>query len=187
MQEVDICITKLILTAVKSSRKENKMGESAQKISKANRGELINILQCAFAEEWLAYYQYWIGAKIAEGLERPQIEEEFNEHAKEELEHADMLAKRIIQLGDKPLLDPEQWKKYAKCKYENPSVADTKVLVAQNLAAERCAIARYQEICEMCHEKDFETFRMARKILKEEIEHEQEMEDFETDFKYYEK
>lgn len=161
------------------------MGELAQRISKINNEELLKILQCAFAEEWLAYYQYWIGAKIAEGLERPKIEQEFSEHAEEELKHADMLAERIIQLGDKPLLDPEEWKKYAKCRYEVPSIADTKVLVTQNLKAERCAIERYQQICEMCHGKDFETFRLAQKILKEEIAHEQEMEDFATDFQYY--
>ena len=161
------------------------MGVTAQKISTVDRDKLVNELQCAFAEEWLAFYQYWIGAKIAEGIDRPQIEAEFNEHAEEELKHADMLAKRIIQLGEKPLLNPEEWKKHARCQYEQPSIADTKVLVAQNLSAERCAILRYQQICEMSQNKDFETFRIARKILKEEIEHEQEMEDFEADFKYY--
>ena len=34
------------------------MGETAQHISKVNRGELLNILNVAFSEEWLAYYQY---------------------------------------------------------------------------------------------------------------------------------
>ncbi|MBR2274299.1 MAG: ferritin [Alphaproteobacteria bacterium] len=161
------------------------MGETAQKISKADKKELIEILQCAFAEEWLAYYQYWIGAKIAEGLERPKVEAEFNEHAAEELKHADWLADRLIQLGSQPLLNPEEWKRHAICQYEVPSNPDTKALVAQNLSSERCAIIRYQEICEMCHNTDYETFRMARKILKEELEHEQEMEDFKADFKYY--
>lgn len=161
------------------------MGEVAQRISKVDKDELINLLQCAYAEEWLAYYQYWVGAKVAEGLERPKVEAEFIEHAGEELKHADWLADRIIQLGAVPLLDPDEWKKNAKCRYEAPAVADTKTLVAQNLTAERCAIARYQQICEMCQGKDFETFRISRKILKEELEHEQEMEDFEADFKYY--
>ena len=163
------------------------MGDFAQKISKVDKKELLSILHCAFAEEWLAYYQYWIGAKIAEGLERPKVEAEFNEHAEEELKHAHWLADRIIQLGETPILDPKDWAMYAKCKYEVPDNADTKVLVAQNLAAERCAIERYQEICDMTENKDYETFRISRKILKEELEHEQEMEDFETDFKYYNK
>ena len=161
------------------------MGEYAQKISTANKKELIQLLKCAYAEEWLAYYQYWIGAKVAEGLERPHVEAEFKEHALEELKHADWLADRIIQLGDTPVLHPMDFEKYAKCKYEKPEIPDTKILVAQNLAAERCAIARYQEICEFSQDKDYETFRVSRKILKEELEHEQEMEDFEADFKYY--
>ena len=161
------------------------MGNFAQKISKVEKKDLIEILQCAFAEEWLAYYQYWIGAKIAEGLERPKVEAEFEEHATEELKHADWLADRLIQLGENPILDPKDWLKYAKCKYEKPENGDTKILVAQNLSSERCAIERYQQICEICQHKDYETFRLARKILKEELEHEQEMEDFETDFGYY--
>lgn len=161
------------------------MGEVAQKISKVDKDELIKILNCAFAEEWLAYYQYWIGAKVAEGLERPKVEAEFKEHAAEELKHADWLADRIIQLGETPILDPDEWKKQAKCKYEVPSNPDTKVLVEQNLIAERCAIARYQQICDLCQGKDYETFRVSRKILKEELEHEQEMEDFQADFGYY--
>ncbi len=161
------------------------MGEMTQKISKANKEELLKILNCAFAEEWLAYYQYWVGAKVAEGIERPKVAEEFMEHAKEELKHADWLSERILQLGGTPILNPEEWQKAAECKYDAPSNGDTRVLVSQNLIAERCAVARYQQICEMCKDTDIETFRVSEKILKEEIEHEQEMEDFMADFSYY--
>lgn len=161
------------------------MGETAQKMSKVDRVELLNLLNCAFSEEWLAYYQYWIGAKVAEGIERTKIIEEFMEHAKDEYEHAEWLADRIIQLGGIPVLDPEKWKNNAKCRYEEPNNPDTKVLVSQNLIAEKCAIARYQQICDMCQGKDYITFHLSRKILQKEVEHEQEMEDFQTDFKYY--
>ena len=161
------------------------MGEMAQKISKTNREELLKALQCAYAEEWLAYYQYWLGAKVAEGIEKSKVAEEFYEHANEELKHADWLAERIIELGETPILDPRLWNEHAKCKYDAPSNPDTKILVSQNLMAERCAIGRYQQICEMCQGKDYITFHLSRKILKEEIKHEQEMEDFETDFNYY--
>ncbi len=116
------------------------MGEMAQRISKVeNKEELLKLLNCAFAEEWLAYYQYWVGAKVAEGMERPKVAAEFMEHADEELKHADWLIDRIIQLGGTPILDPEEWKKQAQCKYEAPANPDTKVLVSQNLTAERCA------------------------------------------------
>jgi bacterioferritin len=166
-------------------KKEKKMGEMAIKISKTEHEELLNLLHSAYAEEWLAYYQYWVGAKVAEGLERPKVVEEFYEHANEELKHADWLAERIIQLGGTPILDPKDWEKFAKCKYDAPHNPDTKVLVEQNLIAERCAVGRYQQICEFCQSKDYETFRISRKILKEELEHEQEMEDFKKDFNYY--
>ena len=39
----------------------------------------------------------------------------------------------------------------------------------------------------MCKGQDYITFNLSRKILKEEIEHEQEMEDFLIDFEYYNK
>lgn len=154
------------------------MGEMAQKIVKLDVSELIRILNEAYAEEWLAYYQYWLGARLAAGQMRSPIVEEFKEHAKEEREHAELLADRIIQLGGTPVLNPEDWSKLAKCKYDAPVQEDTKTLVEQNLASERCAVGRYQAICDMCCCKDFETFRIASYILKEELEHEQEMEDF---------
>jgi len=163
------------------------MGEISQKILKLDKNKLISLLNEAYAEEWLAYYQYWIGAKVAKGIDRMNVVEEFIEHANEELKHLGWLADRIIELGATPIIDIEKLPEYAKCKYLAPVNEDTKSLVMQNLSAERCAILKYQEICEVTQGKDYITFNIARKILKEEIEHEQEMEDFLTDFEYYNK
>ena len=55
---------------------------------------LISQLNAALAEEWLAYYQYWIGALVVEGAMRPNVQSEFEEHANEERKHAEMIAKR---------------------------------------------------------------------------------------------
>ena len=159
------------------------MGDMARRISKTDVNELIKTLNEAYAEEWLAYYQYFIGAKLAEGILRPSVVEEFEEHAHEEYEHASMLADRIIQLGGTPVLNPDDFSKLAKCKYEEPLNPDTLSLVQQNLDAERCAIGRYQGICDLTFGKDYETYRISEYILKEEIEHEQEMEDFLKDMK----
>ena len=35
---------------------------------------LISQLNAALAEEWLAYYQYWIGALVVEGAMRPNVQ-----------------------------------------------------------------------------------------------------------------
>lgn len=159
------------------------MGEMAQKIVKLDKDELLKELNTAFAEEWLAYYQYWIGAQVMEGPMRSAITGEFMQHAEEELKHASWLSERIIQLGGTPVLDPQDWKSVAKCQYEAPVEPYVMNLIAQNLTAERCAIARYQKICDMTFGKDYETFRISAKILKEEIEHEQEIGDFGEDIK----
>ena len=46
--------------------------------------KLIEELNSALAEEWLAFYQYWIGAQVVVGFNRPEVESEFLEHASEE-------------------------------------------------------------------------------------------------------
>ena len=158
------------------------MGQMAAKIIKGDKKKIIETLNEAFAEEWLAYYQYWIRAKVAKGIMRPDAQKEFEEHAKEELGHAEMVAERIIQLGGTPLIDPKDWAKHAKIKYDAPKDENVEVLLKQNIAAERGAIQRYQGICEMCYGgKDISTFHMARKILDDELEHEQGLEDLHND------
>ncbi len=157
------------------------MGQTAQHIVKENHDKVMKLLNQLFAEEWLAYYQYWIGAQVAKGPMRTNITEEFMEHANEELNHATHVAKRIIELGGTPILDPKDWEKYAKCRYEAPEEEYVVDLLKQNLTAERCAIAHYQQLCELCEGKDYITFRLAEDILKDEVAHEQEIEDFLND------
>ena len=159
------------------------MGEMAKKIVKMDLDELLKVLNEAYSEEWLAYYQYWIGSQIISGPMRVTVQEEFMKHANEELEHAQILATRIIQLGGTPLLNPAEWSKYARCGYDAPHDDFIMSLLQQNLDSERCAINRYQQICEICFGKDFETFKISQKILHEELDHEQDWEDFINDLK----
>ena len=167
------------------------MGQLAQKISKVDREELLKILNISYAEEWLAYYQYWVGAQVAVGPMRKAVAAEFIEHANEELHHASRLSARIIELGGTPVLDPAVWQKVALCKYEAPEKPYVVNLLEENLVAERCAIARYQKICEMTEGKDIVTYNLSAEILKDEVEHEEEIgayqEDIEQTFRYHDK
>ena len=61
--------------------------------------QLLKLLNMAFADEWLAYYQYWLGAKVVKGPMKEAVVAELLQHATDELRHADMVAGRIIQLG----------------------------------------------------------------------------------------
>ncbi len=83
------------------------MGTIGKEIVGINVNELIEVLNKALADEWLAYYQYWIGAKIVKGINKDAVITELIQHATDELRHAGMLADRILQLGGEPLLNPK--------------------------------------------------------------------------------
>ncbi len=143
--------------------------------------ELLALLNKAFADEWLAYYQYWLGAKVAEGVPRAEVVKELEEHAGDELKHADMLAERIIQLGGVPVLEPKQWYDLANCRYLPPKNPNIHVLIDQNIKGEQCAIEVYYKLLEYTKGKDPITFHIVRKILDDELEHEQDLEDLKRD------
>ncbi len=152
------------------------MGTAAKSLVKGNVKKTIETLNKAFADEWLAYYQYWIGAQVVEGKLRPDVQKELMEHAGEELAHANLLALRIIQLGGKPILRPQDWFKMTNCGYEAPRSFASKEIVKQNLKGERCAIGIYYKVLEMTKNTDDVTYDLILQILKDEIEHEQDLE-----------
>ncbi|MDF2595857.1 MAG: ferritin Dps family protein [Clostridia bacterium] len=154
------------------------MGKKAVEIAKLDVEKLLQMLNEALAEEWLAYYQYWIGARMMEGPMRSEIEPELLLHATQELGHAELVVNRIIQLGGTPILNPNQWTQFAKCNYEEPTDPYVEVILEQNLTGERCAIKRYEEIASYTTGKDFSTYQMAVTILDEELEHEHDIEDW---------
>jgi len=144
--------------------------------------QVIRLLNQAFSDEWLAYYQYWVGAQIACGLMAPALRPELEEHAKEELDHAHKLAKRIIELGGEPVLSPAEWYKQSTCGYIEPKNHEAAQVLKQNLQGERCAIEVYNKLLKYVFNKDLITSHIVRQILQEEIEHEQELEDLAKDY-----
>src|SRR6056297_1301225 len=153
------------------------MGQKGVELLGVDKDELIQMLNEALSEEWLAYYQYWIGARVMEGPMRTDVEQELLVHADQELNHAVMVAERIDQLGGTPVLSPADWMKLSKCDYETPSDPYIEKILDQNLKGERCAINRYKNLADYTSGKDHATYQMATTILNEEIEHEQEIED----------
>lgn len=157
------------------------MGTKGREIVGVDVEKLIELLNRAYTDEWLAYYQYWIGAKVAEGMMRGPVVAELEEHAQDELKHAGMLAERIIQLGGTPLLKPEDWYKYTNCGYDAPEDPDVKRLLEQNIKGEQCAIEVYKKIAEFVKDKDPITYNLAIEILSDEIEHEEDLEAIQKD------
>jgi bacterioferritin len=154
------------------------MGKKAVDIVNLDVNALIQMLNEALAEEWLAYYQYWIGARMMEGPMRSEVEPELLLHATQELGHAELVVNRIIQLGGTPILNPDKWKGFAKCSYDEPTDPYIEVILEQNLKGERCAIQRYEEIANFTYGKDHVTYQMVTTILNDELEHEHDIEDW---------
>lgn len=146
-----------------------------KEIIKLDVNELLKLLNKALADEWLAYYQYWVGSKIAVGPMRDAVARELAEHAGEELQHAEMLVNRIIQLEGKPLLDPRSWFEETNCGYEVPEDPSVESLLEQNIKGERCAIDVYNKLLELTKDKDPITAKIVLEILEDEIEHEADL------------
>jgi len=159
------------------------MGTKGREIVKVDVKELVRQLNKALADEWQAYYQYWVGAKVAVGRMRGIVAGELMEHAKEELEHAEKLTDRIIQLGGTPLLNPEQWKRECNCSYDEPHDPNTRKLLEQNIKGEQCAIQVYRQLLSMLEGKDPITYHLVLEILKDEVEHEEDLEAMLEDMK----
>lgn len=151
------------------------MGTKGTEILQVDVKQVIELLNKAFADEWLAYYQYWIGAQVARGPMRNSVITELMEHATDELRHAQMLSDRIIQLGGRPLLDPAEWQACTNCGYTAPTDEHVKAILKQNIEGEQCAIEVYDKLIKLTHDKDVVTYQMAYEILNDEVEHEEDL------------
>jgi bacterioferritin len=157
------------------------MGTKGREIVGMDVNELLAILNRAFADEWLAYYQYWMGAKLVKGPMKDAVASELLIHATEELAHADMLAMRIIQLGGTPLLTPQEWYTHTHCGYASPEDPYVGVILEQNIAGEQCAIDTYQHILQTVKDKDPVTYNIVLTILQQEVEHEEDLQALQED------
>lgn len=160
------------------------MGTVGREMVDMDVDELVKMLNKAFADEWLAYYQYWIGAQVLEGPMRGEAEAELLEHAADELRHAQMLADRIIQLGGIPLLTPEDWYDQTNCGYEAPTDPSVRRIVEQNIEGEQCAIKVYRKLADLTKDTDPVTYEMVLEIMRDEIEHEDDLEAILDDMKH---
>jgi bacterioferritin len=137
--------------------------------------EVIKLLNKAYADEWLAYYQYFIEAKVIKGIMKDAAIAELTQHATDELRHANLVADRIIQLGGTPILNPKKWFSKTNCGYEEPKDFDVVSILEDSIKGEQCAISSYSELAEVVKDKDIVTYDMVSQILADEVEHEEDL------------
>lgn len=151
------------------------MGTKGREIVGMDVEQLLKLLNMAFADEWFAYYQYWLGAKVVKGPMKEAVIAELLQHAADELRHADMVASRIIQLGGTPVTEPKRWYDAGSCGYDAPDDPFVEAILNQNIKGERCAIGFYKKLLDATQGKDPVTYNMVLQILQDEVEHEEDL------------
>ncbi len=137
--------------------------------------DIITGLNRAYADEWLAYYQYFIEAKVIKGIMKDAAIAELEQHAADELRHANLVADRILQLGGTPLLNPQDWFTHTNCGYEEPKNFDVVSILEDSIKGEQCAISVYSNLAELTKDKDIVTYDIVSQILADEVEHEEDL------------
>jgi len=151
------------------------MGTKGREIVGMDIERVLELLNKAFADEWLAYYQYWLGAKVVKGPMKDAVIAELEQHATEELNHALLLTGRIIQLGGTPVNNPKDWYEWTNCGYDAPDNPFVKAILEQNIKGEQCAISTYKNLMQMTATADPVTHNILLQILEQEVEHEEDL------------
>ncbi len=135
----------------------------------ADRAAVIKLLNEALATEIVCVLRYKRHYFMAAGIHAEPVATEFLEHANEELQHADRIAERIVQLRGEPNFSPDGLSLRSHAEYvEGDSL---KEMIKEDLVAERIAIESYREMIVYIAEKDPTTRRVLEEILASEEEH----------------
>ena len=137
--------------------------------------QTIEILQNAVATEIVCILRYKMHAVAAQGIEFSEARAEFEQHANDELAHLKLLGDRINQLGGIPDMNPAGLLTRSHTEYGNATkLVD---MIKENLIAERIAIDSYTEMIRFFGDKDITTRTTLEGILKDEIDHANDMHD----------
>jgi bacterioferritin len=135
----------------------------------ADRKTVIKLLNEALATEIVCVLRYKRHYFMAAGIHADPVATEFLAHANEEMQHADRIAERIVQLRGEPNFSPDGLSLRSHAEYvEGDSL---KEMIKEDLVAERVAIESYREMVAYIAEKDPTTRRMLEEILASEEEH----------------
>lgn len=135
----------------------------------ADRTQVISVLNEVLATEIVCVLRYKNHYFMASGINSQPIADEFLQHANEEQQHADMVAKRITQLGGVPNFNPETLATRSHAHYAEGDTLEA--MIREDLVAERIAIETYSEISRWLGSDDPTTRRLIEELLQVEEEH----------------
>jgi len=139
------------------------------------REDIVRLLNDALATELVCVLRYKRHHFTAHGLSAPSIAAEFMEHARAEAEHADRLARRIVELGGEPDFAPTHLMERSHAAYDDS--LDLRSMLLADLVAERVAVESYRQMIVLVGDKDPTTRRLLEEVLQEEEGHANELAD----------
>lgn len=164
--------TEVVLSNIESLRKRARQNIEEGAVTKgyaADRGAVIRLLNEALATELVCVLRYKRHYFMAKGIHSDPVKAEFLAHASEEMGHADLLAKRIVELGGEPNFSPDGLSARSHAEYVEGDSLNS--MIKENLVAERVAIESYREMIAYLTGRDPTTQRMLEEILAVEEEH----------------
>lgn len=139
----------------------------------AERKTVVTMLNEALATEIVCVLRYRRHHFMATGIHATSVATEFLAHANEEMQHADSLAKRIVELRGAPNFSPDGLSTRSHAEYvEGTTLND---MIKENLIAERVAIESYREMIAYLGDQDPTTQRLLKTILAVEEEHAEDL------------
>jgi bacterioferritin len=136
---------------------------------KADQKKVVAVLNQVLATELVCVMRYKRHYYTASGIHAEPVADEFREHARDEQEHADRVAERIIQLRGEPDFNPEGLALRSHSEYtEGRSLVE---MIREDLVAERIAIESYSDIVRWLGNDDPTSRRVIEEILQKEEEH----------------
>jgi len=164
----------------------DKQTEQVKTAAESESTTIIDMLRKILADEIVSYYAYFAGAKNIRGENWMDVKQEFEQHAKDELEHFESVFDRLYQLGyyNKDTADSlkENAGYYWDVDTKNPKEAAE---IAHK--AEEKAVEAYQKLLAFIagqdpDKRDYATEKLAKEHLETEEDHRQDMERLVAEF-----
>ena len=141
---------------------DQKKTSEEQTAHKAARQELIELLNEDLSREYQAIIAYVVYSQVLKGAQYMNIAEELEKHAREELDHALIIAKQIDYLGGMPTVTPKPVKTSEKAED----------MLRFDLDNENETIRNYRERVRQCEALgEYALAEQIREILVQEQEH----------------
>lgn len=173
------------LSDIKTLRKRARQNIEAGAVTEgyaADRKAVLRLLNEALATELVCVLRYKRHFFMAKGIHSEPVKAEFLAHAGEEMGHADLLARRIVELGGEPNFSPDGLSARSHAEYIEGDTLHS--MIRENLIAERIAIESYREMIAYLADNDPSTQRMLKEILAMEEEHADDLASLLQDMKH---